>query len=176
MTGKGLEGEPSIPSEPGAEYATPSPVGVAESLLDLVAGWLAPRRERRVVRVPELRGMHVSQTFLPALQAASSLRLSASRAIRHRSTASWCPRSPSRHAGKARLPRASARSAPRRSFVYRPSLSLEPTSGALSDSDLRRLHITTRAIGEARALLSLIAKTMRAKRGLLEDGGAELGE
>jgi hypothetical protein len=30
--------------------------------------------------------------------------------------------------------------------------------------------------GQARALLSPIAKTMRAKRGSLEDGGAELGE
>jgi hypothetical protein len=81
MTGKGLEGEHSIPSEPGAEYATPSPVGVAESLLDLVAGWLAPRRERRVVRVPELRGMHVSQSFLPALQA--GIKLEVVRVTRH---------------------------------------------------------------------------------------------
>ena len=114
MTGKGLEGEPSIPSEPGAEYAAPSPVGVAESVLDLVAGWLAPKRERRVVNVPELRGMHVSETFLPALQA--GIKLEVVRVTRHRA------RSPSRHAGKARLPRASDRSAPRRLVLGRPSV------------------------------------------------------
>jgi PASTA domain len=69
MTDKGLEGEPSIPSESAPEYQTPSPAGVAEAVLDAVAGWLAPKRQRRVVRVPELRGMHVSETFVPALQA-----------------------------------------------------------------------------------------------------------
>jgi beta-lactam-binding protein with PASTA domain len=75
MTGKGLEGEPSLPTESGPEYGTPSPAGLAESVLDALAGWLAPKRERRVVRVPELQGMHVSETFLPALQAGIKLEL-----------------------------------------------------------------------------------------------------
>jgi hypothetical protein len=69
MSGKGLEGEPSIPTESGPDYQAPSPAGVAEAVLDAVAGWLAPKRQSRVVRVPELRGMHVSETFLPALHA-----------------------------------------------------------------------------------------------------------
>lgn len=75
MTDKGLEGEPSFPTEPRTEYTTPSPAGLAEAVLDAVAGWLAPTRERRVVRVPELRGMHVSETFLPALQAGIKLEI-----------------------------------------------------------------------------------------------------
>jgi hypothetical protein len=75
MAGGGLEGEQSIPSESGADNLTPSPAGLAESVLDALAGWLAPKRERRVVRVPELRGMHVSETFLPALQAGIKLEV-----------------------------------------------------------------------------------------------------
>jgi PASTA domain len=75
MTDNGLEGEASIPSESGPTYLTPSPAGVAEAVLDAVAGWLAPKRERRVVRVPELRGMHVSETFLPALHAGIKLEV-----------------------------------------------------------------------------------------------------
>jgi hypothetical protein len=46
-----------------------------------VAGWLAPKRERRVVRVPEFRGMHVSETFTPALQA--GIKLEVVRVTRH---------------------------------------------------------------------------------------------
>jgi beta-lactam-binding protein with PASTA domain len=75
MGGEGLEGEPSIPTESGPDYQVPSPAGVAEAVLDALAGWLAPRRESRVVRVPELRGMHVSETFLPALRAGIKLKV-----------------------------------------------------------------------------------------------------
>jgi|RhiMetdeSRZDD1v2_1073273.scaffolds.fasta_scaffold1874375_1 beta-lactam-binding protein with PASTA domain len=37
--------------------------------LDAVSAWLAPGRQRRVVKVPDFRGLHVSETFLIALQA-----------------------------------------------------------------------------------------------------------
>ena len=69
VSDKGLEGEPSYPSESGDESGPASPVGLAGAVLDAVAGWLAPSRQARVVKVPELRGQYVSETFLPALQA-----------------------------------------------------------------------------------------------------------
>lgn len=69
VSGKGLEGEPSYPSESGDESGLASPVGLAAAALDAVVTWLAPSRQSRVVKVPEFRGQHVSETFLPALQA-----------------------------------------------------------------------------------------------------------
>ena len=67
MTGKGLEGEPSYPTESGE--VGPLRVGVVGAALDAVVTWLAPYRQSRVVKVPDLRGLHVSDVFLPALQA-----------------------------------------------------------------------------------------------------------
>jgi beta-lactam-binding protein with PASTA domain len=66
----GLEHQPPVPSEGGYDAAgVPSPVGAAAAALDAVSAWLAPSRERRVVKVPEFRGLHVSETFLIALKA-----------------------------------------------------------------------------------------------------------
>jgi beta-lactam-binding protein with PASTA domain len=66
----GLERQPPVPSEGGYDTGgAPSPVGVAAAALDAVSAWLAPSRERRVVKVPDFRGLHVSETFLTALQA-----------------------------------------------------------------------------------------------------------
>jgi beta-lactam-binding protein with PASTA domain len=68
--GRGLEHEPPVPSEGGYDATgLPTPVGAAAAALDAVTAWLAPRRQRRVVKVPDLRGLHVSETFLIALQA-----------------------------------------------------------------------------------------------------------
>jgi hypothetical protein len=69
LSGKGLEGEPSYPTESGEEIGLPTPVGLAAAVLDSIASWLAPSRQTRFVRVPEFRGQHVSETFLPALHA-----------------------------------------------------------------------------------------------------------
>ena len=49
--------------------------------MDAVTTWLAPSRERRVVKVPEFRGMSVSETFLVALQA--GVKLEVVRLARH---------------------------------------------------------------------------------------------
>lgn len=38
-------------------------------MLDSSVSWLAPSRQSRVVKVAELRGLRVSETFLPALHA-----------------------------------------------------------------------------------------------------------
>ncbi len=69
MSGQGLEGERSYPSESGEELGLPTPIGLASAVLDTIASWLAPSRQTRVVKVPEFRGQRVSETFLPALQA-----------------------------------------------------------------------------------------------------------
>jgi len=42
--------------------------GVASAALDELSAWLAPIRQRRVVGVPNFRGLHVVETFLIALQ------------------------------------------------------------------------------------------------------------
>jgi PASTA domain len=75
MSGQGLEGERSYPSEGGEELGFPRPVGLAAAVLDTIASWLAPSRETKVVRVPEFRGRHVSDTFLAALQAGVKTRV-----------------------------------------------------------------------------------------------------
>jgi beta-lactam-binding protein with PASTA domain len=65
-----LERQPPVPSEGGYDATgLPTPVGAAAAALDAVSTWLAPRRQRRVVKVPDFRGLHVSETFLIALQA-----------------------------------------------------------------------------------------------------------
>jgi beta-lactam-binding protein with PASTA domain len=68
VSGKGLERE-QFPSESGYDATVPSPVGMAAAALDGIVSWLAPSRQTRFVKVPEFRGRHVSETFLPALQA-----------------------------------------------------------------------------------------------------------
>jgi beta-lactam-binding protein with PASTA domain len=69
VTGKGLEGEPSYPTESGDVSGLAPPVGLAAAALDAIVTWLAPSRQSRVVKVPEFRGHLVSETFMPALQA-----------------------------------------------------------------------------------------------------------
>ncbi len=73
MSANGLEGEPSFPSETGGFGS--SHVGLAGAVLDAVATWLAASRQSRVVKVPDFRGHHVSETFLPALQAGVKLHV-----------------------------------------------------------------------------------------------------
>jgi PASTA domain len=68
VSGEGLERE-QFPSESGHDANVPSPVGMAAAALDGIVSWLAPSRQSRFVKVPEFRGRHVSETFLPALQA-----------------------------------------------------------------------------------------------------------
>jgi beta-lactam-binding protein with PASTA domain len=75
VSGKGLDGEPSYPTESGDESGLPPPVGLAAAALDAIVTWLAPSRQSRVVKVPEFRGQHVSETFLPALQAGVKTRI-----------------------------------------------------------------------------------------------------
>jgi hypothetical protein len=122
MSGKGLEGEPSIPTESGPDYQAPSAAGVAEAVLDALAGWLAPKRQSHVVRVPELRGMHISETFLPALHA--GVKLNMVRVTPHPAPVdgAWSPKIPSGDTGEARRPRVPDRSTPRRSVLRRPSV------------------------------------------------------
>jgi hypothetical protein len=72
VAGKGLEGEPSYPSESGEALAI-RPVGAVSAALDAVVTWLAPYRQSRVVKVPDFRGQHVSGVFLPALHAGVKL-------------------------------------------------------------------------------------------------------
>src|SRR5262249_35534082 len=69
MSADGLEDERSYPTESGEEVGLPTPVGIAGAVLDTIASWLAPSRQTRVVKVPDFRGLHVSETFLRALQA-----------------------------------------------------------------------------------------------------------
>jgi beta-lactam-binding protein with PASTA domain len=71
MSAGGLEGERSYPTESGDDIGTPlpAPVGLVAAALDAFVTWLAPSRQSRVVKVPELRGRRASETFLPALRA-----------------------------------------------------------------------------------------------------------
>jgi hypothetical protein len=72
----GLNNESAVPSEGGYDATgLPAPVGAAIAALDAVSAWLAPGRQRRVVKVPDFRGLHVSETFLIALETASRSRL-----------------------------------------------------------------------------------------------------
>jgi beta-lactam-binding protein with PASTA domain len=67
---RGLERQQPVPSEGGYDATgVPSPVGAALAAFDAVSAWLAPNRQRRIVKVPDFRGLHVSDTFLIALQA-----------------------------------------------------------------------------------------------------------
>lgn len=73
MSAGGLEREPSYPTESGDDSALASRVGWPAAALDAFVSWLAPSRQSRVVKVPELRGLRVSEAFLPALQAGVKL-------------------------------------------------------------------------------------------------------
>jgi hypothetical protein len=81
MSAGGLEGEPSYPTESGDDSALASRVGWPAAVLDAFVSWLAPSRQSRVVQVPELRGLRVSETFLPARQA--GVRLDFERLTEH---------------------------------------------------------------------------------------------
>jgi hypothetical protein len=72
----GLERQTPVPSEGGYDTTgLPSPVGLATAALHAVSAWLAPSRQRRVVKVPDFRGLRVSDTFLMALEAGVKLEM-----------------------------------------------------------------------------------------------------
>lgn len=77
MTLVGLEREPSYPSEPGPDLPVQfRQIGALGAALDVVIGWLAPRRRKsRVVRVPDFRGMRVTRAWEPAFSAGVKLRI-----------------------------------------------------------------------------------------------------